>query len=321
MYDAFRRERLSAAGSGGIKVDLPVMNVPDPGRRTPMLAASLLLTNVPVCILGADRVDLGTRLAFLDSVTALLPYGLRAELSTSTWANSIYEEHKFRLFFTSARRHADEHVLRWDPDRVVSVRHGSEDYLHWLSTSTRAKMDLLARQIRPTGFRPDDVRQMMQDLRAAWAQAGRYEADDPYASSYTIDRSRSAGTRLAPAQPPAQLVPTKPLPVRRPDAAPAVVDRRDPAWWRPAPGGEGGRRPARRALRAGGATLTVVAARPEVKSRPKAELMVTREAPVAVRLKDLRISTRRQAVRWVLLRIVIPVIVVTALVLILAAVG
>lgn len=309
MYEVFRREQLSAAGHGGIKVDLPVMNVPDPGRRMPMLAASLLLTNMPVCILGADRVDLETRLAFLDSVMALLPYGMRAEMSASTWTNSIYEEHKFRLFFTSARRHADQHVLRWDPDRVVSVRHDSGDYLHWLSTSTSTKMDLLARQSRPSGFRLDDVRQMKQDLQAAWAQASRYEADDPYASPYTTDQSRSAGTRLAP---------TQPLPARRPDAGPAVVGRRDSVRWRRAPEGEGGKRRARNAGRAGGAAGTAVAARPQAKGRPKAELMVTRETHAVLSLKDHRIDTWPQALRWVLVRLGIAIIVVVVLALILA---
>ena len=108
MYEAFRREQLLAVGEDGIKVDLPVMSPLDPGRRMPMLVANLLLTDIPVCILGADRVDLDTRLAFLDSVMALLPYGMRAKLSASTWTNSIFEEHKgFRLFFTSARRQAE----------------------------------------------------------------------------------------------------------------------------------------------------------------------------------------------------------------------
>ena len=270
MYDVFRREQLSAAGNGGIKVDLPVMNVPDPGRRMPMLAASLLLTNVPVCILGADRVDLETRLAFLDSVMALLPYGMRAEMSTSTWTNSIYEEHKFRLFLTSARRHADEHVLRWDPDFVVPVRHDSGDYLHWLSTSTSTKMDLLARQSRPSGFRAGRRSgQMKQDLQAAWASSEPVRGGTIPTCPLTRPTSRGPpGDHPCPDSAAARPV--------GPDVAPAVVGRRDSVRVRRAPEGEGGKRRARNAGRAGGAAGTAVAARPQAKGRPKAELMVTR---------------------------------------------
>ena len=41
MYDAFRQQRLLAADEAGIKVDLPVMSLPDEDRGMPMLAASL----------------------------------------------------------------------------------------------------------------------------------------------------------------------------------------------------------------------------------------------------------------------------------------
>ena len=205
MYKAFWQEHLPAPAEGGIKVDLPVMRAPDPGRKLPMVVAGKLLTNMPVCILGADRVDLDTRLAFLDSVMALMPYGMRARLSASTWTNSIFEEHKFRLFFTSAKRQADDHVLAWDPDRVVSIGHDSGDYLYWLSTHTRDKMDLLARKDQPCDFKGLDVRHLVQELQEAWERTSRYEADDPYSSPYAIDESRSVETRpLTGVVPPAE---------------------------------------------------------------------------------------------------------------------
>jgi hypothetical protein len=195
MYDAFRQQQLPAADEAGIKVSLPVMSLPDQDRGMPMLAASLLLTNLPVCILGADRVDLATRLAFIDSVMALLPYSMRATLSASTWTNSIFEEHKFRLFFTSAEREAKDHVLSWNPGRVVPVSHEGDGYLHWISTDTRSKMDLLATRTGPHDFRALDVGQMVRELQDAWQGLSQYEADEPY----SLDESRQQLTLPLPA--------------------------------------------------------------------------------------------------------------------------
>ena len=276
MYQAFRQERLSATGEAGIKVDLPVMSPPDPDRRMPMLVANLLLTDIPVCILGADRVDLDTRLAFLDSVMALLPYGMRAELSASTWTNSIFEEHKFRLFFTSARREAEEHVLTWDPDRVVSIRHDSHDYMHWLSTDIQAKMDLLATQISPSGFKALDVIQMMGRLQEAWERTKRYDADEPYPSPYAIDKPQYADTRLPPSQP----LPSGALP-----AEPTADGREGPRGWRQRRKEKARRRKERKGVRAGDAKAPS-AFRTGVAARSEAKVNVAREAPAVVSVRD-----------------------------------
>jgi len=280
MYDAFRQQRLLAADEAGLKVDLPVMSLPDQDRGMPMLAASLLLTNLPVCILGADRVDLGTRLAFIDSVMALLPYGMRATLSASTWTNSIFEEHKFRLFFTSAEREAKDHVLSWNPDRVVPVSHEGDGYLHWISTNTRSKMDLLATRTRPHDFRVLDIGQMVRELQDAWQGLSQYEADKPY----SLDGSRSAETRQQP---------TLPLPA----------------------GDQEGM-----AVEAGGAVGTAVAARPTVKARPKATLTITREVQAVASLRSHRYAKRAHAATGLAVKLAMVMIVVAGLVLVLATV-
>ena len=66
--------------------------------------AVLLLARSPVCVLGADDVPVTERLRFIDTVMAMLPYGLRATMSAATWAGSTSQHLKLRLFFTGAPR-------------------------------------------------------------------------------------------------------------------------------------------------------------------------------------------------------------------------
>ncbi|WP_067464192.1 hypothetical protein [Actinomadura macra] len=68
----------------------------------PAWVAALVARGRNVCVVQAESTSLDERLRFLDAVAALLPYGYRAKLTTTTWANSA-TRHPFRLFFA---RHA-----------------------------------------------------------------------------------------------------------------------------------------------------------------------------------------------------------------------
>jgi hypothetical protein len=149
------------------------------GRRPPLPAsppgelaeavAILLLTKAPVCVLAPDELPVTDRLAFIDSVMALLPYGLRATLSASTWASSTAQDLKLRLFFASVQRDGDRtrHV-RWDePDPAGPADLGSEairQYVDWLGRTGPRAPSLLAEQAEPYRFTDEDIRRMVAAL-------------------------------------------------------------------------------------------------------------------------------------------------------------
>ncbi len=215
MYEGFRSEQLPAADRAGIKVELPIMDPRVHGRGMAMHVAELLLTEKPVCILGADEISLDARLGFFDSVMTLLPYGMRGRLSAATWTSSIFDEHKFRLFFSSAPRWGDDHVLTWDPGRRIAIRNDVNSYAGWLNTDVQANVSLLATLTEPTGFHQPEIAQLMdrlQDLQRQ-AAAARYDADTPYSSPYTVGTKWPARKRSRKALPA-----TKPMPAAAPAA-------------------------------------------------------------------------------------------------------
>ena len=124
----------------------------DPSARLRFQVAGLLLTCRPVCILQADLVTLDKRLRFLDSVMALLPYGMRSELSASTWASST-AKHKLRLFFAGAERGGEEHIVVWDqPDHGRTGRRHIDQYLAWLANGAEEAQAVLASLATPVKF-------------------------------------------------------------------------------------------------------------------------------------------------------------------------
>jgi hypothetical protein len=126
--------------------------------------AGLLLTCRPVCILQADLVTLDKRLRFLDSVMALLPYGMRSELSASTWASST-AKHKLRLFFAGAERGGDEHIVVWDqPDQGRTGRRHIDHYLAWLANGPEAAQARLASLATPVKFNEQDIDKVISSL-------------------------------------------------------------------------------------------------------------------------------------------------------------
>ncbi|MDN3351447.1 hypothetical protein [Actinomadura sp. DC4] len=112
LYDAFHPRRLPSDGI--LSLSVPPLNAPDLAGRVDgraMRAAALLLTGKNVCVVQGESLSLPERLRFLDTVAALLPYGLRAKFSASTWTSSA-TAHRIRLSFS---RHArdDAGVVSW----------------------------------------------------------------------------------------------------------------------------------------------------------------------------------------------------------------
>ena len=73
------------------------------GPLTVATTAALLLSG-PVTIVGPEFPDTETRLRFLDTVAALLPYGYRASLTAATWADTAATGQRFRIVFATRAR-------------------------------------------------------------------------------------------------------------------------------------------------------------------------------------------------------------------------
>jgi hypothetical protein len=133
--------------------------------------AALLLTSRPVCVLGADQVNAEDRLRFIDYVASLLPYGLRATLSASTWASATARDLKLRLFFSSAAR--DDHgrtcYATWgQPERIDLSALGLwplKAYKSWLEHSSPGTLEELATQTSPIRFNADAAQHIVAELQ------------------------------------------------------------------------------------------------------------------------------------------------------------
>ena len=187
MYRELGKSRLGVNSRSRIKAELPRFSAapagpapralaaaPQPGTPASGLAirvAALLLTGQPVCILGANRIALDMRLRFLDEVMSLLPYGMRSRLSASTWVSSTFQEHKLRLFFASARRQADDHVVTWDRPDPAPIRHRyADDYLSWLINGVHEPAALLAGVNEQMGFGQADIAMMLERLHVSYSE-------------------------------------------------------------------------------------------------------------------------------------------------------
>jgi hypothetical protein len=97
--------------------------------------ASLLL-NGPVNIIDAEQVDLHGRIQFIEAVASLLPYGLRASLAATTWAEAT-SLHRIRLAFVDQPR---DDYQETDNLGIVQLKAGwtsavtgyAGEYLWWL---------------------------------------------------------------------------------------------------------------------------------------------------------------------------------------------
>ena len=191
---AVRPFRLTGAGQP------PPMPLLAPAQR--ILArrvAALLLTSRKVCVLGADGVDTRERLAFLDGVMALLPYGMRSALSGATWASSTAYDLKLRLFFADARRGGNDHVVFWHQPEGGPIGHPYADqYLEWLTEGVTEPENRLAAVTEPMGFEPPEVAMMLERLDVSYARppssAVAVTVDDP--ARRVVGVLRECGDRL-----------------------------------------------------------------------------------------------------------------------------
>ena len=168
MYDHFRAATLPVAHRARIQAALPVAGAAGRPDGFAMRAAALLLTGKPVCILRADGLDVSQRLMFIETVMSLLPYGMRSRFSASTWASSTFQEHRLRLFFASARRQADDHVMVWgQADHARTGHIYADDYLVWLREATEDRINRLTQDTEQAGFRQADILKMLERMGVA----------------------------------------------------------------------------------------------------------------------------------------------------------
>ena|SRR5579875_1210044 len=171
LAEAVADHQLPASRTGPIPIEVPVTKpAPLTGRNYALAenVAALLLTTRPVCVLGAEETTPQDRLNFIDQVMWLLPYGLRATLSASTWASPTAQELKLRLFFTSTALADDsraQYVTWGQPGQRDFSQQIPRHYLNWLNRAGTGAATVLASQPDPVRFTPDDLRRMMTKLQ------------------------------------------------------------------------------------------------------------------------------------------------------------
>jgi F-box protein 11 len=193
MYKEFRKIQLPTADRAGISTKLAAWPPGSHFDEQVMEVAALLLTDRPVCILGADKIDLVERLQFIDAVMSLLPYGLRSRLSASTWVSHPAQAPKLRLFFSSRSRPGADNVVIWGrPVQRPTGHPCADDYLSWLTGDGGKPAVDLGRQTELISFRSPDVQKMLERLEVRSASA-----QDPR------PRDSASAVRPAAASPPA----------------------------------------------------------------------------------------------------------------------
>ena len=156
-----------------IPVELPPGLEPvvpsDAERQLAEDVALALLTGSPVCVLDADGVAAEQRLAFIDLVLSLLPFGLRASLSASTWASTTLRDLKLRLYFSNAPhedRGRTSHVS-WGRPGYVRIPEGQTAarlYQEWLREAGPGAIGELTHATAPIRFTEADELQMLTSL-------------------------------------------------------------------------------------------------------------------------------------------------------------
>lgn len=170
LLASVRREPLRASQVEPLQVKLATAgDAPAAtGRGLAAAVATLLLTRQPVCVLDADGVDADSRLAFIDEVMSLLPFGLRATLSASTWASPTARDLKLRLFFSTARRNSGGRTcyVSWaHPEQAPSWQSANADlYSEWLRQASAPAIADLARMAGPVRFTEAEIGQLVPSL-------------------------------------------------------------------------------------------------------------------------------------------------------------
>jgi hypothetical protein len=169
LVDGVRRYQLGPESSATIEVPLPA-ELPPHGLVAAdwdlaEQVATLLLTTRPVCVLDAHAVSAEVRLRFIDLVMSLLPYGLRATMSASTWASSTVQDLKLRLFFSNARRDDDDrttYVVWQQPSQLnlASLPEAAQLYQRWWRRVDSGARGALRGETKPVRFAAAELHQM-----------------------------------------------------------------------------------------------------------------------------------------------------------------
>jgi len=218
MYEAFRGIQPPEDDGSALTLELtggPATVISDAERVFPVVG--LLLTGNPVCIVGAEAVEMIERLAYIDAIMSLLPYGMRAEMAASTWTRGTYRGHKSRLFFSEAARGSggsgiDDHVVRWRSDGIEvaeapATRFPAEavgDYLTALRRLGTRAVTGLAGATAPMQFKAEASAQALGwivPLDAGWATRADGMGKRMPSRQREVPRTRRSGARRGPRGP------------------------------------------------------------------------------------------------------------------------
>ena len=164
-----------------------------------MRVAPLLLTGVPVCVLGADETSMDERLRFIDAVMGLLPYGFRAKMTAATWTRATNRNHRFRLFFSSAPRASErpDHLVSWgSPEQVKIPSKAAWHYYQWLDDKV-APLAGLAQLNGEIGFGESADRQALNLVDKA--PPARRSRQEPVAADAQGSPGKHSPTHAKPA--------------------------------------------------------------------------------------------------------------------------
>ena len=175
MFEGFEEVELRPGDRSPIPTELAAWRPGAPPGRLAARVAALLLTDRPVRIVGAEKTtELGERLRFLDDVASLLPYGMRSQLSCSTWVSSTMRGHA-RLFFSSHRVDGEgDHEVIWGRDDAAPTGNPFADqYLRWLLADVPRRVAQLAERTEPMDI---DDRGAIQQVLAELDEVAGYAA-------------------------------------------------------------------------------------------------------------------------------------------------
>jgi hypothetical protein len=132
-------------------------------------AAALLLTARPVCVVGARDTTAAERLAFIDTVMSLLPFGLRATTAAATWTRPTYRDHRFRLFFSEVARATEppDHLLAWghpEETAITPANNPAYEYLTWLRDRVSQPVALLARLPQLMRYKNEEIQTVLGEI-------------------------------------------------------------------------------------------------------------------------------------------------------------
>ncbi|MGI5324862.1 hypothetical protein [Actinomadura nitritigenes] len=177
LFDAVVGARLQSGVPLEVKVPrLAPHAIGERATFASMATSALLLGGEPVRVVGAEGIPLRARLRYIDTVTALLPYGLRARFSATTWAGSTTEHH-FRLAF-SGHASPNAQAVSWGvPPTVTGGR--AEQYARLLAEQGEpgSLAVALARETNPMSFRERDLAAAIDVLASERRRAAKSPAD------------------------------------------------------------------------------------------------------------------------------------------------